>query len=249
VAVGERAAASDDQMTGYQMTDRTRLRRMPERGAYDRATVHAILDEGFVCHAGFEVGGRPYVLPTGYARVGETLYLHGSSGSRLGLQPDVDVCVTVTLLDGLVLARAAFHHSMAYRSVMVFGRTRAVTDPQEKDAALTAIVEHIAPGRSAAIRPGNRRELVATVVLALDLDEVSAKARPTTAPKDEEEDYALPMWAGLLPLTQTTGEPVSDPRLAPGTPVPEHVTGWRRPAPAKEPGAIAPAGEPPRRYM
>jgi nitroimidazol reductase NimA-like FMN-containing flavoprotein (pyridoxamine 5'-phosphate oxidase superfamily) len=234
VAVGERAVIRDEQVTDYQMTDRTRLRRLPERGTYDRATVHAILDEGFICHAGFEVGGRPYVLPTGYARVGETVYLHGSSGSRLGLQPDMDVCVTVTLVDGLVLARSAFHHSMAYRSVMVFGRTRAVTDQREKEAALDALVEHVAPGRSEVIRAGNRRELAATVVLALDLDEVSAKVRPRTPSVDEDEDYALPVWAGVLPLTMTPEEPISDARLAPGTEVPAHVRDWHRPAPAKE---------------
>src|SRR6266516_6346027 len=161
----------------YQPSERTTLRRLPERGAYDRATVHAILDEGFICHVGFAVDSQPYVVPTGYARVGETLYLHGSSGSRLGLRPGLDVCVTVTLLDGLVLARAAFHHSFNYRSAMVLGRTRLVTNPEEKDAALGAFVEHVVPGRSADVRPGVARELAATAVLAVALDESSATLR------------------------------------------------------------------------
>src|SRR5919206_4266398 len=189
----------------YQRTERTRVRRLPERAAYDRDTVHAILDEGFVCHVGFVVDGQPYVIPTGYARAGETLYLHGSSGSRLGLAPGMEVCVTVTLLDGLVLARSAFHHSMNYRSVMAIGRTRAVRDPEEKEAALRALVEHIVPGRSDAVRGGDRRELAATAVLALPLAEVSAKVR-TGPPKDDDPDYDLPISAGVLPLALTAGD-------------------------------------------
>jgi uncharacterized protein len=217
----------------YAPTERTRLRRLPERASYHRDTVHAILDEGFVCHVGFVVDGHPQVIPTGYARVGETLYLHGSTGSRLGLRPGVDVCVTVTLLDGIVLARSAFHHSMNYRSVVVLGRTRPVADLAEKEAALNALVEHIVPGRSAAVRGPSQRELAATVVLALPLDEVSAKVRTGQA-KDEEEDYELPIWAGLLPLGLEASAPESDPRLAPDVPVPAHVDGWHRPAPPKE---------------
>ena len=146
----------------YRPTARTSLRRLPERAHYDSETVHSILDEAFICHVGFVVDGQAYALPTGYARVGDTLYLHGSTGSRLGLRPGMDVCVTVTLLDGIVLARSVFHHSFQYRSVMVLGRTRLVTDSAEKEAALTALVEHFVPGRSAEARPGNRRELVAT---------------------------------------------------------------------------------------
>jgi nitroimidazol reductase NimA-like FMN-containing flavoprotein (pyridoxamine 5'-phosphate oxidase superfamily) len=214
----------------YRTTERTRVRRLPERGAYDRATVHAILDEGFVCHLGFVVDGQPYVIPTGYARVGETIYLHGSTGSRLGLRPGMDVCVTVTLLDGLVLARSAFHHSMNYRSVMALGRTRAVTGPEEKEAALRALVEHIVPGRSAEVRGGNRRELAATAVLALPLSEVSAKVR-TGPPKDDDEDYTLPFWAGVLPLSLVPGPPDPDPRLDPSVPAPPHVAAWSRPRP------------------
>jgi uncharacterized protein len=212
---------------GYQPTERTKLRRLPERGVYDRETVHAILDEGFICHVGFVVDGQPYALPTGYARIEETLYLHGSTGSRLGLRPDLDVGVTVTLLDGIVLARSTFHHSFQYRSTMVLGRTRLVTDQDEKKAALDALVEHFMPGRSADARPGSRRELAATAVLALPLVEVSAKIR-TGDPKDDEADYELPVWAGILPLALTPGEPVPDIRLDPAIPVPPYVTQWRR---------------------
>lgn len=214
----------------YQRTERTRVRRLPERAAYDRDTVHAILDEGFICHVGFVVDGQPFVVPTGYARVDETVYLHGSTGSRLGLRHGMDVCVTVTLVDGLVLARSAFHHSMNYRSVMAIGRTRPVLDPEEKEAALRALVEHIVPGRSAEVRGGDPRELAATAVLAVPLDEVSAKVR-TGPPIDDEPDYALPIWAGVLPLRQVADAPVPDPRLGPTAAPPSHVVGWRRPAP------------------
>jgi hypothetical protein len=211
----------------YQATERTRVRRLPERAAYDRDTVHAILDEGFVCHVGLVVDGQPYVIPTGYARAGETLYLHGSSGSRLGLRPGMPVCVTVTLLDGLVLARAAFHHSLNYRSVMVLGRTRLVTDLKEKDAALSAFVEHIVSGRGTDVRPANTKELAATAVLAVPLEEVSAKIRRGD-PKDDEEDYDLPAWAGVLPLALVPGAPAPDPRLDPAVTVPSYVAAWQR---------------------
>jgi nitroimidazol reductase NimA-like FMN-containing flavoprotein (pyridoxamine 5'-phosphate oxidase superfamily) len=211
----------------YRPTARTTLRRLPERAHYDRETVHSILDAGFICHVGFVVDGQPYSLPTGYARIGETLYLHGSTGSRLGLRPGMDVCVTVTLLDGIVLARSVFHHSFQYRSVMALGRTRLVTDSVEKDAALTALVEHFVPGRSADARPGSGRELAATAVLAVPLEEVSAKVR-TGDPKDEAEDYELPVWAGILPLELTPGKPAPDSQLDPTIPVPPYVTGWDR---------------------
>jgi nitroimidazol reductase NimA-like FMN-containing flavoprotein (pyridoxamine 5'-phosphate oxidase superfamily) len=211
----------------YQPTERTTLRRLPERAHYDSETVHSILDEGFSCHVGLVVDGQPYALPTGFARIEETLYLHGSTGSRLGLRPGMDVCVTVTLLDGIVLARSAFHHSFQYRSVIVLGRTRLVTDPSEKDAALGALVEHFMPGRAADARPGSRREVAATAVLALPLEDVSAKVR-TGDPKDEDEDYGLPVWAGILPLALTPGEPVPDSRLNPTIAMPSYVKDWKR---------------------
>jgi len=211
----------------YQATDRTTLRRLPERARYDAGTVHAILDEGFICHVAFVVDGQPYALPTGYARIGETLYLHGSTGSHLGLRPAMDVCITVTLLDGIVLARSAFHHSFQYRSVMVLGRTQLVTDVSEKETALDALVEHFMPGRTADARRGSRRELSATAVLAVPIEEVSAKVR-TGDPKDDEEDYALPVWAGILPLALTPGDPVPDSRLEPGIAVPAYVKDWQR---------------------
>jgi nitroimidazol reductase NimA-like FMN-containing flavoprotein (pyridoxamine 5'-phosphate oxidase superfamily) len=211
----------------YRPTDRTSLRRLPERARYDRELVHSILDEGFICHVAFVVDGQPYALPTGYARIGETLYLHGSTGSRLGLRPGMDVCVTVTLLDGIVLARSAFHHSFQYRSVMVLGRTRLVTDVSEKDAALAALVEHFVPGRTADARAGSSRELAATAVLAVPLEEVSAKVR-TGDPKDDDEDYGLPVWAGILPLALTPGDPVPDSRLDPAIAVPSYVKDWQR---------------------
>jgi nitroimidazol reductase NimA-like FMN-containing flavoprotein (pyridoxamine 5'-phosphate oxidase superfamily) len=211
----------------YRPTARTRIRRLPERAAYDRATVHAILDEGFLCHVGFVVDGQVYVIPTGFVRVDETVYLHGSTGSRIGLRPGMPVCVTITLLDGIVLARAAFHHSFQYRSAVILGTTRLVTDREEKNAALNALVEHIVPGRSADVRSGNVRELAATAVLALPLAEASAKVR-TGNPKDEEEDYDLPVWAGILPLALEPGEPIPDSRLNPGIRVPPYVSKWSR---------------------
>jgi uncharacterized protein len=216
--------------TSYQPTGRTQVRRLPERASYDRTTVHAILDEGFICHVAFTIDEQPYALPTAYARVGETLYLHGSSGSRLGLRPGMPVCVTVTLLDGLVLARAAFHHSFNYRSAMVLGRTRLVTDPKEKDAAVSALVEHIVPGRGMDVRPANTKELAATAVLAVPLEEVSAKVRQGD-PKDDEEDYGRPVWAGVLPVALVPGTAAPDPRLDPAVTVPPYVATRRREIP------------------
>ncbi len=215
--------------TSYQPTDRTSVRRLGERGRYDRATVHGILDEGLVCHVGFVAGGQPYVIPTLYVRDGETLYFHGSTGSRTlrALTAGADVCLTVTLLDGLVLARSVFHHSVDFRSVMVLGRAEPVRDTTEKRRALRLLVEHVVPGRSADARGPNAKELAATAVLALPLDEVSAKVR-SGPPGDEEEDYGLPVWAGVLPLALQAGTPVPDPRLGAGLGPPAYVTGYRR---------------------
>jgi nitroimidazol reductase NimA-like FMN-containing flavoprotein (pyridoxamine 5'-phosphate oxidase superfamily) len=206
-------------MDTFQPTDRTQVKRLPKRGVYDKAQVHAILDDGILCHVGFTVDGQPYVIPTGYVRVDDRIYIHGSPASRMlrALDQAIDVCLTVTLIDGLVLARSAFHHSMNYRSVVVLGKARLVTDPDEKTDALRSFVNHIVPGRWDEVRQPTGRELQATSVLALHLNEVSAKVR-TGAPIDDEEDYGLPIWAGVVPLRIETGEPIADPRLVPGVP-------------------------------
>jgi nitroimidazol reductase NimA-like FMN-containing flavoprotein (pyridoxamine 5'-phosphate oxidase superfamily) len=211
-------------------TDRATVRRLPARGSYDRAVLEAILDEGLVCHAGFVVSGQPYVIPTTYGRVGDQLYLHGSAASRMlkAMRGGIPVCVTVTLLDGLVLARSAFHHSMNYRSAMVLGTAHEVVDDAERWAALRAIVDHVVPGRWDAVRHPSENELRATLVLRLAIDEASAKIR-TGPPVDDDEDYSLPFWAGELPLRTAVRPPIADPRLAPGIPVPAHVTAYRRP--------------------
>jgi uncharacterized protein len=211
-------------------TPRTTLKRLPERGSFDRGLVHAILDEALYCHLGFVAGGQPYVIPTIHARVGSHVYVHGSAASRMlrTLSDGLPACLTVTLLDGLVLARSAFHHSMNYRSVVVLGTAQAVADAQEKRAALDAIVEHVAPGRVAEVRPPTENELRATLVLRLPVDEASAKVR-SGPPKDDEEDYALPCWAGVLPLRLVPGEPVADPLLPAGTPLAPSLRSYARP--------------------
>jgi uncharacterized protein len=195
-------------------TPRTTVRRHPERGVYDRGTVDAILDEALFCHVGVVVEGSPRVIPTIHARIGDTLYIHGSNASRTlrALKAGGEVCVTATLLDGLVLSRSAFGHSMNYRSVMVYGRTREVTDPDEKWEAQRALVEHVVPGRAAETRMPNEQELRQTTILAIPLDEASAKVR-TGPPKDPEEDLALPHWAGEVPLRTVAGPPIPDPDL------------------------------------
>ncbi|MFI9601053.1 pyridoxamine 5'-phosphate oxidase family protein [Streptomyces sp. NPDC052043] len=212
----------------YTPTDRTVPTRSADRASYDRDLVHAILDEGYVCHLGFVRDGGPVVLPTLYARVGERLYVHGSTGSRplrMAGKPDpgLPVCLTVTHVDGLVLARSAFHHSINYRSVVVHGTAHQVTDPEEKRVALDALVDHVVPGRSADSRPANTKELAATAVLSLDLDEVSAKLR-TGGVNDEPEDLSLPHWAGVVPVRREYGTPLADGDLAPGVAVPGYLT-------------------------
>ncbi|MFF8233051.1 pyridoxamine 5'-phosphate oxidase family protein [Streptomyces caelestis] len=211
----------------YTPTDRTVPTRSPDRASYDRELVHSILDEAYVCHLGFVRDGAPVVLPTLYARVGERLYVHGSTGSRPlraagQADPGLPVCLTVTHVDGLVLARSAFHHSINYRSVVVHGVAHDVTDPEEKRQALDALVDHVVPGRSADSRPANKKELAATAVLRLDLDEVSAKLR-TGGVNDEPEDLDLPHWAGVVPVRKTYGAPIADPDLAPGTELPDYL--------------------------
>ena len=210
-------------------TQRTTVKRLPKRGQYDRETINAILDEAFICHVGFTVDDQPYVIPTAFARIDDDLYVHGSSASRMlkNLSKGVNVCVTVTLIDGLVLARSAFHHSINYRSVVVLGNATLVVDNDEKNRALEAITEHIVPGRWAEVRWPTDLELKATSVLKLAIDEASAKIR-TGGPIDDEEDYAMKVWAGVLPLTLTPGEPIADDRLESGTPVPDHVKLYSR---------------------
>ncbi len=213
----------------FEATEKTKLRRLPLRGSYNRDLVNQILDEAFLCHVGFVVDGQPYVIPTGYGRIGDMLYLHGSAASRMlrNLAKGIEVCVTVTLTDGLVLARSAFHHSMNYRSVVALGQARVVDDAEEKMKALKAITEQIVPDRWDAVRGPNERELKSTLVLALPLVEVSAKVR-TGPPIDDEEDYALPVWAGVIPLHLETSAPVNDPRLPPEVETPAHAQGYRR---------------------
>jgi nitroimidazol reductase NimA-like FMN-containing flavoprotein (pyridoxamine 5'-phosphate oxidase superfamily) len=210
-------------------TNRTKLKRLPKRGHFDRETVYGILDEGFICHVGFTVDGKPVVIPTGYARVEDRLYIHGSQASRMlrTLAGGVDVCVTVTLLDGLVLARSAFHHSMNYRSVVVFGRATLVDDAEEKMAALLALSEHFIRGRWNDVREPTDVEMKLTTVLRVPLEEVSAKIR-TGAPLDDEEDYSLRMWAGVVPLKLVAGEPINDPRLPLDIPVPDYARNYKR---------------------
>ena len=203
-------------MNTYTPTQRTKVRRLSKRAVYDKAQVHAILDEGFLCHVGFTQDSQPFVIPTLYARSGETLYMHGSGASRMlkTLAQGVDVCLTVTLVDGYVLARSAFHHSMNYRSVTVLGRARLVTELAEKMEALRIITDHIVPGRWDEVRGPNELEMKQTVVLALPLEEVAAKVR-MGPPADDEEDYALPIWAGVVPIHTQLGDPVGDGRVLP----------------------------------
>ena len=216
-------------MESFTPTSRTTLKRLPKRGEYDRAAVYQILDEAFVCHVGFAVEGQPYVIPTGYGRIGDRLYIHGSAASRMlrSLADGIDVCVTVTLIDGLVVARSAFHHSLNYRSVVALGKATVVEEEAEKWAALEAITNHIVPNRWAESREPNEQELRATLVLVLPLVEVSAKVR-TGPPIDDDEDYELPIWAGVVPLQLTAASPIADPRLAAGLEPPPQVRHYTR---------------------
>ncbi|MFB7448250.1 pyridoxamine 5'-phosphate oxidase family protein [Streptomyces sp. NPDC056194] len=213
----------------YTPTDRTVPTRSRQRASYDKELVHSILDEAYVCHLGFVRDGAPVVLPTLFGRVGERLYVHGSTGSRPlraagdGVSaPGLPVCLTVTHVDGLVLARSAFHHSLNYRSVVVHGTAHQVTDPEELRTALDALVDHVVPGRSADSRPGNARELAATAVIRLDLDEVSAKVR-TGGPNDDAEDLDLPYWAGVIPVQSGHGTPVPSGDLDPSVALPGYL--------------------------
>jgi uncharacterized protein len=206
------------------ITSQTRVKRHAERGNYDRSVIHQILDEGLICHVGFVVDGQPFVIPTAYGRIDEQIYIHGSPMSRMlrSLKQGIKVCITVTLLDGLVLARSAFHHSMNYRSVVIFGTAIVVEDPTEKMTALKAFTEHIVRDRWAEVRPPTASELAGTLVLALSLAEASAKIR-TGPPVDDEADYALPVWAGELPLRLMADAPVADRRSVEGIAVPDYL--------------------------
>jgi uncharacterized protein len=219
-------------VTSYLPTARTVPTRYRERARYDRATVHGILDEALICHVGYVNAGRPVVLPTTHVRLGEVLYLHGSTGSgpmltAAGSPEGLEVCVTVTLVDGLVLARSAMHHSLEFRSVVAVGAARLVQDPDEKLRALAALLDHVAFGRSADSRPPNARELAATALLALDLVEVSAKVR-TGGPVDDADDLELPHWAGVVPLTLNAGIPVPADDLNPAVKLPSYLAPYRR---------------------
>ena len=211
-------------------TARTRVVREADRAVYDREAVYRILDEGFLCHVGFSVDGQPFVIPTSYGRKDASLYIHGSAASRMLRQTQkegVPVCITVTLLDGLVLARSVFNHSMNYRSVVVLGKATLVDDPSEKLAALRVLSEHILPGRWDDSRGPSERELKATSVLRVPIDEFSAKVR-VGPPIDDEEDYAFPTWAGVVPLEMKAGVPIDDARLLPGKSVPDYIANYTR---------------------
>ncbi len=210
-------------------TSRTRVVREAHRGVYDREAVYRILDEGLLCHVGFVADGQPFVIPTSYGREDANLYLHGSAASRMLrlMKEGITVCVTVTLLDGLVLARSIFNHSMNYRSVVILGRAALVEDGEEKLAALRVLSEHILPGRWDQVRPPNERELKQTSVLRLPIEEFSAKVR-TGPPIDDEEDYSFPTWAGVVPLELKAGAPVDDPRLDPVREVPSYARDYSR---------------------
>ena len=208
-------------------TDRTRHRRLPKRGSFDLDGIYAIVDEALTCHVGFAVDGKPWVIPTIHARVEDELILHGAVANHMlrTLDDGVETCVTMTIIDALVLARSDFHHSMNYRSVMVFGRAKPVVDPDAKRRALHALVEHVVAGRTADARPPTDAELRATLVLSLPISEASAKVR-TGGPIDDEEDLALPVWAGVLPCSLTFGAPVAEPGI--DGPVPEYVASYAR---------------------
>ena len=210
-------------------TPRTTLKRLPHRGSLERDVINGILDEGFICHVGFAVEGQPFVIPTGYARAGDQLFIHGSQASRMlrSLSEGLEVCVTITLVDALVLARSAFHHSMNYRSVVIFGRATLVEDPDEKISALLQLAEHMIPGRWNDVRAPNQSELRQTTVLSVPLDEASAKIR-TGPPLDDEEDYGMEVWAGIVPLRIVADPPIADPRLPPDINAPDYATNYRR---------------------
>ena len=215
-------------MADFPVTERNRVRRMHQRGQYDRDTVYAILDEGLICHVGYVIEGQPYVIPTAFWREGDHVYLHGSAASRTmrAGQRGLEISLAVTLLDGLVLARSGFHHSLNYRSVIMYGTATVIDEPEAKRAALDRFMDRIAPGRVTECRPITDQELKATTVLSLPLDDVAAKVR-TGPPADDEADYALPVWAGVVPIRQVADAAIPDPRLPAGTPVPDYAARFK----------------------
>ena len=216
-------------MSDFAKTDKNRVRRLPQRGHYDRETVYSIIDEALICHVGFVQDGMPFVIPTIHARDGDSLILHGAKASRMSknIQLGHTVCVTITLLDGLVMARSAFHHSMNYRSVVLFGKGRLVEDEQEKMRCSEILTKHLIPGRWEDARQPNKKELNATSFVSILIDSATAKIR-TGPPGDDDEDYQLPVWAGVLPIQPQFATPVDDPLLNEGIPVPDYVTNYRR---------------------
>jgi nitroimidazol reductase NimA-like FMN-containing flavoprotein (pyridoxamine 5'-phosphate oxidase superfamily) len=216
-------------MTEFTKTDRSRLKRIPERGHYDRETIYHILDEALICHVGFVEKGQPFVIPINFARVDDTIILHGAKASRLlkHIEAGHPVCLETTIVDGLVLARSVFHHSINYRSVVLFGKGRLIQDEQEKLAALKAVTEHLIPGRWQEARLPNRKELNATSVVSIEIGEASAKVR-VGPPVDEQEDYALPVWAGILPLQEMSLHPTRDEFQSEEIPVPAYIAGYSR---------------------
>src|SRR5277367_1513931 len=231
--IAEQMPATDvvNQHDAIAPTARTRLKRLPKRASYDLDAVYSILDTALVCHVGFAIDGQPYVIPTLHVRIADRLYIHGSAASRmLGAAAEgTPLAVTVTHIDGLVLARSAFHHSVNYRSAVILGAATLVTDPTEKLAVMKGLIDHVAPGRWDHIRQPNERELAATSVLSIQIVEASAKLR-SGDPLDDEADYALPIWAGQIPIVTRTTAPVADVRLDVSTPVPAHVNDYRLPA-------------------
>lgn len=223
------AAPTFMRMSHLTPTQRTTVRRKNDRGSHDLATIYAILDEGMVCHVGFAVDGQPWVIPTAYARRGDFLYVHGATGNHAlrALGDGAPACITITLLDGLVLARSTFHHSLNYRSVVLFGTGKRVDDPDEKASVLHALVEHLVPGRTADARAASPEELRQTLVIRLPIDEASAKVR-TGGPIDDDADMELNVWAGVIPLTLQAGEPRPEDDLAPDVNAPAYATSYTR---------------------